>query len=52
MKRARLAAMGACLCACGACLYENFSGNRAFGPWIVLVALTFCLYLTTRVREA
>ncbi len=44
-------AMALCLATSAGCLRANFSGQR-FGPWIVAVAASFCLYLWARVGSA
>ena len=43
--RARSACFAVCMLACIGCLRANFSGDRAFGPWIAAVAVTFSVFL-------
>ena len=43
--RARPVSFAVCVLACIGCLRANFSGDRAFGPWIAAVAVTFSIFL-------
>ena len=46
---ARSACLAVCVLTCVGCLRANFSGDRAFGPWIAAVAVTFSVFLAVSI---